>query len=235
MTQLSKRELLEKANAMLNAATALIVNGDVATDEERTQQEEALFDAAEAFRQTRDYGREHLSGIRLDPVKALQAEVERHREDLRIAATDFPIPLPEPGTTEARLLTANRLLKAEVERLKALRCDCDEESGDHDPDCPVMLRESLRGATDRVEELEAEVARLTRRIALADELCAAADCIRHWHDSGQDGMVVSASHVRDLWGATEAYRACPPRATLLKRTTAVPANELLKHCCTNAT
>lgn len=29
----------------------------------------------------------------------------------------------------------------------------------------------------------------------------AARCIRHWHDSGNDGMVVSGEHVRALWQA----------------------------------
>lgn len=32
-------------------------------------------------------------------------------------------------------------------------------------------------------------------------LARAAECIRHWHDSGKDGMVVSAEHVRNLWEA----------------------------------
>lgn len=34
----------------------------------------------------------------------------------------------------------------------------------------------------------------------------AAACIQHWHDSGEDGMVVSAEHVRKLWAALDAAR-----------------------------
>lgn len=33
----------------------------------------------------------------------------------------------------------------------------------------------------------------------------AARCIRHWHDSGNDGMVVSKSHAFALWDALRAY------------------------------
>ena len=32
-------------------------------------------------------------------------------------------------------------------------------------------------------------------------LVEAAECIRHWHDSGKNGMVVSAEHVHKLWEA----------------------------------
>ena len=42
------------------------------------------------------------------------------------------------------------------------------------------------------------------RCALLEKVAEAAKCIRHWHDSGEDGMVVSASHVRDLWAALDA-------------------------------
>ena len=42
--------------------------------------------------------------------------------------------------------------------------------------------------------LLAEIERLT---AIAD----AANKIRHWHDAPNDGMVVSAEHVRALWVA----------------------------------
>lgn len=35
----------------------------------------------------------------------------------------------------------------------------------------------------------------------AAKVVTAARCIRHWHDSGSDGMVVSAEHVRALWEA----------------------------------
>ena len=36
---------------------------------------------------------------------------------------------------------------------------------------------------------------------LADykKLRAAAECIRHWHDRDNGGMVVSGEHVRELW------------------------------------
>lgn len=33
----------------------------------------------------------------------------------------------------------------------------------------------------------------------AAAVVAAARCIRHWHDSGDDGMVASADHIHQLW------------------------------------
>ena len=39
------------------------------------------------------------------------------------------------------------------------------------------------------------------------ELVEAAECIRHWHDSGNEGMVVSAEHVRKLWEALAKLNA----------------------------
>lgn len=35
----------------------------------------------------------------------------------------------------------------------------------------------------------------------AAKVVVAARCIRHWHDSGEDGMIVSTEHVRSLWHA----------------------------------
>lgn len=37
------------------------------------------------------------------------------------------------------------------------------------------------------------------------EVLKAARCIRHWHDSDNDGMVVSGEHVRNLWGVLAKY------------------------------
>lgn len=65
--------------------------------------------------------------------------------------------------------------------------------------------DTLWEAADEIERLNAEVARL--REALEDHV-RAAECIRHWHDTlGDEGMVVSAEHVRLLWEATSRARA----------------------------
>ena len=32
-----------------------------------------------------------------------------------------------------------------------------------------------------------------------DKLKAAASCVQHWHDTANDGMIVSGEHVRGLW------------------------------------
>lgn len=39
----------------------------------------------------------------------------------------------------------------------------------------------------------------------AARVIEAARCIRHWHDTGKDGMVVSAEHVRKLWDALSEF------------------------------
>jgi hypothetical protein len=51
----------------------------------------------------------------------LRAEVEQAREDMRIGAGECRVPLPEPGTDMARLLSANVLLRAERDALRAAR------------------------------------------------------------------------------------------------------------------
>lgn len=53
-----------------------------------------------------------------EAIPVLIAELQQHRADLRAAAGDLPVPLPAPGTDMARLLTANRLLRHENERLR---------------------------------------------------------------------------------------------------------------------
>lgn len=59
------------------------------------------------------------------------------------------------------------------------------------------------------EAIRAENEHLTKELAEARKVIGAARCIRHWHDSGRnnEGMVVSSSHVRELWGALASYDA----------------------------
>jgi crotonobetainyl-CoA:carnitine CoA-transferase CaiB-like acyl-CoA transferase len=37
------------------------------------------------------------------------------------------------------------------------------------------------------------------RIAKLESVAKAAECIRHWHDTANGGMIVSGEHVRALW------------------------------------
>jgi len=48
------------------------------------------------------------------------------------------------------------------------------------------------------------IAYLRNHAEQIEALVRAAECIRHWHDSGKDGMVVSAEHVHKLWEALAA-------------------------------
>jgi hypothetical protein len=59
----------------------------------------------------------------------------------------------------------------------------------------------------RANRAEAERNELRAEIELLRRVRDAADCIKHWHDSGEDGMVVSAEHVRKLWAALDAARS----------------------------
>jgi len=43
--------------------------------------------------------------------------------------------------------------------------------------------------------------RLAAFIDRAERIEAAAQCIRHWHDTANGGMIVSGEHVRKLWEA----------------------------------
>jgi hypothetical protein len=58
------------------------------------------------------------------------------------------------------------------------------------PDAASVIRLEVEHSRMLVEEIE-------RLRAVVD----AARKIHHWHDSGADGMVVSAEHVRLLWAA----------------------------------
>ncbi len=47
----------------------------------------------------------------------------------------------------------------------------------------------------------------TERLDLAEAVIAAARCIKHWHDTHNEGMIVSAKHVFALWEALKLYDA----------------------------
>lgn len=53
-------------------------------------------------------------------VESQAAEISQMKQDLHDAAGELLVSLPEPGTTEAKLLSANVLLRQEVERLKTI-------------------------------------------------------------------------------------------------------------------
>lgn len=54
-------------------------------------------------------------------LRKQQREIAQHEADMKAAAGELVVVCPEPGTDAARLLSANRLLLAEVERLTAER------------------------------------------------------------------------------------------------------------------
>ena len=71
-----------------------------------------------------------------------------------------------------------------------------------------FLRERMSAHTDNERsEAAVDVPRLVRQIELMGEVVDAAKCIRHWHDSGKEGMVVSNEHVFKLWKALNNLEA----------------------------
>lgn len=87
-------------------------------------------------------------------LAALQAERDALARDLADAASDFPVPLPEPGSDMAKVITANRLLRAE-------RDDLARQLGDitavvaackHLPQRDTIA-ETIRAADDRIGAL----------------------------------------------------------------------------------
>ena len=63
---------------------------------------------------------------------------------------------------------------------------------------------TLHGA---IEYWHEEALRLRAELAACSAVIEAARCIRHWHDAPNEGMVVSGSHVRELWKALNNYDA----------------------------
>jgi hypothetical protein len=59
----------------------------------------------------------------------------------------------------------------------------------------------LSGDVRHRHEIIADLVTARKRIYDMEKVVEAARCIRHWHDNGTDGMVVSRSHVFALWEA----------------------------------
>ncbi len=69
--------------------------------------------------------------------------------------------------------------------------------------------ESLGGFERALKRLRSAAPGLIALVRAMAAEHAAAECIRHWHDSGRndEGMVVSSEHVRLLWEASEKTQA----------------------------
>ena len=92
--------------------------------------------------------------------------------------------------------------------------------GDHSDDIRALL-DRLDAAVREIERLRhdierhiaiasehaTECERLRAELAECSAVIEAARCMRHWHDAPNEGMVVSGSHVRELWKALNNYDA----------------------------
>ena len=89
---------------------------------------------------------------------------------------------------------------AEVERLSgvAVVAMCKRQESEIE-----AMREAIKEAHALLKAMEAVV--------------DAAKCIRHWHDAGTDGMIVSRGHVFKLWEALAALRENDQAQTALAK------------------
>lgn len=69
--------------------------------------------------------------------------------------------------------------------------------------------DTLENAQRRAEYWKAEHHSANTEIERLQRVVEAARCIRHWHDSDNDGMVVSGEHVRVLWQALHDLDSVP--------------------------
>ena len=88
----------------------------------------------------------------------LVAEVERLRQDRKDAAGELMVELPEPRTDAAKMLAANRLLRAERERLReALELLADGRNWRED--CGMTVWAGEEGETCIVSEHPRQIAK----------------------------------------------------------------------------
>ena len=61
-------------------------------------------------------------------------------------------------------------------------------------------------ARDQLEAMREAIKEAHALLKAMEAVVGAAKCIRHWHDAGTDGMIVSRWHVFKLWEALVALR-----------------------------
>jgi hypothetical protein len=71
-------------------------------------------------------------------------------------------------------------------------------------------REQLKAMREAIKEAHA-------LLKAMEAVVDAAKCIRHWHDAGTDGMIVSRWHVFKLWEALAALRENDQAQTALAK------------------
>jgi hypothetical protein len=95
----------------------------------------------------------------LDRVKAAAARLETHEADLAEASGALMLPLPEPGSVEAKLLRANGILRRERDTLRDLTRKLGFPFADYDKpreDDGVVPRDACEARIDRLLGYESE-------------------------------------------------------------------------------
>lgn len=113
---------------------------------------------------------QELDGVReerdelFSTCASLRDELDKMREDLRFAAGDLLMALPEPGTDAARLVQANRLMRARAEErqaaLRSARVDLDRERAERD-----SLREQHQEQVNNMRTLNDDLRARSRIVA----------------------------------------------------------------------
>jgi len=100
-----------------------------------------------------------------EEIEKLRAEVSIRDRDLSDAAGEMVVPIPEPGTVEAKMMIANRLLKAELEAERKARSEAEDLfSGQTEVVCCIadaLGFDISRPSGEVVEEIE----RIRARVA----------------------------------------------------------------------
>ncbi len=191
--------------------------------------------AESAIKRTQLMAEIGLTEQQRDAAIAERDQLRAENERLRFAAAD--------RECDVTNLTAERdQLRAEVDKVKEQRAywesaavemrgykEAAERERDEAWKMAHSVRETLQDVRNQRDAAQAHAEDLRGALEC---LITAAECIRHWHDTGKDneGMIVSSEKVRELWVETEKARAISARtpAQSLARVKAAVLREFAK-------
>jgi hypothetical protein len=177
---------LEQTRAALEDTRAEIIGSDYAGEMASLERNHASDQLAEIDDALGNGADEELWPPGLTRAEAI-ARLVPLRQDQADAASDFPVPLPEPGTDMAKLLTANVLLKGENARLRttksAQRVNELERELQQTRHELGLCRQAGKNADKEIQKLDAALDSTNeRRRKASDTLEVANERADHWMD-----------------------------------------------------
>lgn len=166
---------------------------------------DALEAERDQLRQERDAAREAYHSMRKERDEYLDA-----KRQLNAYIDELKIALAKAGITEHELLAV--MVERATDQLAAQREQHARAMGalqqiyDTNNNCAATLASDYDLCRKLARDVLAapESATVLETARLRQAVVDAARCIKHWHDTGEDGMVVSKSHVFALWDALAA-------------------------------